>query len=127
METAPIHDGLEFEGFPFSYAGLVERNPSTQRNTNEENSTSHSDIPTAASDCTERHHDTATALEGFASSWPTTQGVTFSEKIDPRTLNYFGKLRSFVSSYKKRGLAKFGAILLVLVVAIGYILLKVLR
>ena len=127
METAPIHDGLEFEGFPFSYAGLVERNPSTQRNTNEENSTCHSDIPTAASDCTERHHDTATALEGFASSWPTTQGVTFSEQIDPRTLNYFGMLRSFVSSYKKRGLAKFGAILLVLVVAIGYILLKVLR
>ena len=32
METASLHDGLKFEGFPFSYAGLVERNPSTQSN-----------------------------------------------------------------------------------------------
>ena len=127
METAPIHDVLKFEGFPFSYAGLVERNPSTQRNTNEENSTSYSDIPSAASDCTEPHHDTGTALEGFTSSWPTTQGVTFREQTDPGTLNYSGKLRSFVSSYKKRGLVKFGVILLVLVIAIGYIFLTVSR
>ena len=127
METSPIHDGLKFEGFPFSYAGLVERNPATQRNTNVENSTSHSDIPTAASDCTERHHDTATALEGFASSWPTIQGVTPSEQTDPRTLNFFDKLRSFVPSCKKKGMDKINAILIVLVVAIGYIFLKVLR
>ena len=79
MEISPEHDGLEFEGFPFSYAGLIERNPSTNRHTNE---------------C---------------------------------TLNYFGKLRSLVSSYKKRGLAKIGVILLVLMVAIGYIFLKMFR
>ena len=120
--SGPVHDGLAFEGFPFSYAGLVERNSRWDRARNQEYMTSCSGRSTGLPFLQTWLQETTTASERCASTRLNSSGVGAGKRKNPEKSYDIGNWWSSVSSCKMRELARLSAVLLVLSILIGYAL-----
>ena len=125
--SARPHSGLAFEGFPFSYAGLAERNPHARRPRIEEGIPPRSDNSTGRPVCPDRPPGTTTSSEACGSSWSNTSGVEADKKQKLATLRNFGNWWLSVSSGKKGRLATFSRICLIVLIPIGYLLFELFK